>query len=282
MSIFNTILVFIIFVYVIFLDIFFINRRKIKKAISNISIHKEELYMFSYEKVLIESMQVSKDKQKIFLIVVRSLIIITSIFLSLQFGTIAIFFLGAIIITLFMNVKNKQLIESAGINYIETMNYFLDSYIPAISSGLSNDQAMLKYISSEENEELLEWWADKDTHLLKINNKWQRIIEVYEMMNFNELHGISNSLPIINEMQKDLNAKQQFFNDYSSKIGEIKPIMYSYYAGVPLLLLISFHQTYAFWFSFFGAIAAFILVIFFFTFQILIYNIRKNTLKSIF
>lgn len=279
----NLILIFSVIVYVIVFTLAVNHNRKHKKIINRIQ-NKDSFYFFGFEKDLIEISGMTNEKAKKYIILLRILLLSLIVLVITKFGFIALFLFLAAATLVYSNNQNKKLIDDAGIRYIIIVNEFLDSYIPAISTGVSNDQAMLRFVRSQNDEELFNWWVNKSKpeFRLGIENKWRRIIEVYEMVRFNEERGISDSLPIIEEMQDDLNAKQKHYDDYQARIGEIKPIMFSYYIGIPIILFISWNQTQNFWSTIWGLVCAFVLAVLFFAFEMLIYKLKKSTIERIF
>lgn len=272
----------VILIYVIISSIIIIKSDKRKKAVEH--IQKKKIFLIFYEKKLLELLNIPKNKVGIFIYAIRLFIIITIIVMAIKMGFIALFFILAILSIIYSNMQNSKLVDATGIKYLPLINSFLDNYIPSIASGLSNDQAMLKFVHQENDENLSDWWLNKDNIInqVVVENKWLRIIEIYNMMRFNESKGLSNSLPVIEEMQKDLNTKQKYYEDYLAKMGEIKPIILSYYIGVPLLIMMSYSQTKDFWSTIWGFGASIVLAILFFTFQLLIYKLRKDTINSLF
>ena len=281
MNLENVILVSVVILYTIIAILAINNNRKHKKVIKKIQ-NKNNFYLFGFEKGLLEATGMQKSKAKKYIILIRIIALSLMVVIVIKFGFIALFLFCGVLILIYSNTQNKKLIESTGINYIIIVNEFLDSYIPAISSGLSNDQAMLKFVHSQNDENLFSWWVNRGDPNFELDTKWKRISEVYEMVKFNEERGINDSLPIIEQMQKDLNSKQEFYDDYESKIGEIKPIMLSYYIGLPIILAISWKQAASFWNSIGGLVCAFALSVLFFAYEMFLSKIRKSTIETMF
>lgn len=281
MNLENVILVSVVILYTIIAILAINNNRKHKKVIKKIQ-NKNNFYLFGFEKSLLEATGMQKSKAKKYIILIRIIALSLMVVIVIKFGFIALFLFCGVLILIYSNTQNKKLIESTGINYIIIVNEFLDSYIPAISSGLSNDQAMLKFVHSQNDENLFSWWVNRGDPNFELDIKWKRISEVYEMVKFNEERGINDSLPIIEQMQKDLNSKQEFYDDYESKIGEIKPIMLSYYIGLPIILAISWKQAASFWNSIGGLVCAFALSVLFFAYEMFLSKIRKSTIETMF
>jgi hypothetical protein len=277
----NIIIVALVIIYLIILYRHICFSKKKEEAISNL-IEEKPIVLFKIEKRLYCKIHLSKKKMKIFVYTMRLLFVVLCAFLFMQLSSVALFFITAIFIILYFdNLINKE-IDEAGVNYIADMNGFLDMYIPAVASGSSNNQAMLKYVYAMDDKNLSDWWLNKDNHTIKIDNKWKRMIEVYEMMKYNEEMGIDDSLDSIEELQKDLTNKDKFYNDYKGKMGEIKPTVISYYICLPLLLLMSFSQNRPFWCSLNGYIVIAILIVVFIMFEFCIYKLKKSVIHTIF
>ena len=107
-------------------------------------------------------------------------------------------------------------------------------------------------------------------------------MDIYDIAKYNEEKGINDYTYILNELSKDYAQKQVYYNSFMARIGEIKPIMLSYYFGVPILIAISFGQTYSFWMGFGGYIVATLVLGLFGLFKFLIYKLQKDTVKTIF
>lgn len=280
LNLFNLFLIFLLALYFVITIVFFRKRAKRDKALQ--VVVKKDITLFFWEKALIDKLYLDKTYVKPVVYLFRIALVLVFLGAAYFFGTIAFVIAVGAVIVLFMNRKTADLINEAGINHISLLNTFLDSYVPSLASGLSNDQAMLKFINYMDDEDLFEWWMNKDEPSYKPKVRWKRIIEVYNIIRFNEERGIDDSLPIIEQMQKDLSVKQEYYNNYSSKMGEINPIVISYYVFVPILLFISFTQTKGFWFSIWGVISSIILLVIFVISQFIIYKIKEKAIKTIF
>lgn len=280
MNLTNILLIFATLAYFFYCLNYFSKKQKQEEALKQIT--NKTFVLYFWETKITDIIEIDAKYYRTIFIPLRILMCIGALYVSFKLGVTILFFVSAIIIALFMDNKTKILIEEAGIKYIENINLFLDFYVPALASGQSNNQAMLKFIGQENDPHLTEWWINKDSKTFVVNNKWKRVIEIYEMMKFNEERGIDNSLPVIEEMQKDLSQKQVFYNEYSSKMGEITPILLSYYIFVPVLLVMSINQTQDFWFSFKGLIATIVLIILFLCSQFAVFKLREHTIKTLF
>lgn len=259
---------------------FFINYSKQNKALETVT--RKEVSLFFWENYIINKTGIDRSYIKPVVYTSRALAVVVMITASLLIGAIALTLVVGFIIVVVIERKSASLIHEAGVNHIGLVNAFLDSYIPSLSSGLSNDQAMLKYINAINDEELFEWWTNRENPEYINPVKWKRVIEIYNIIKFNEDRGIGDSLPIIEQMQQDLNVKQQYYNEYSAKMGEVQPIVFSYYFFIPVLLFMSFKETGGFWFSWLGYLSAVGLLVLFLTSQFMVFKIKASTVKVIF
>ena len=269
-------------IYVIFASVMIVNNSKKKKALEHLK--KKNVFLTFYEKKIIELLNIPSSKIKVFIYTIRFLLLVALIFMATIMGFVTLFLVLSVLTVLYFNMQTSKLVDKTGVTHLATINSFLDTFIPSIASGLSNDQSMLKFVHSTEDANLTDWWLKKDdlTSVVKLDNKWTRIVEVYNMMNFIEEKGTGDPLSIIKEMQNDLNTKQKYYDEYRAKMGEIKPIMLSYYIGVPLLIVMSYNQTRGFWNTGWGLVAAIGLAILFAIFQFLIYKLKKDSINMLF
>lgn len=280
MNIINMVLILVVAIYFIGAVFYFVRRSKEQKAFEQ--LQKSSVRLFFWERKFLQSFSVNQRYVKPGIYVSRVILFVVFGMITLKIGSIAVFISLSALVLVFANRKTEGLIEEAGINTIPELNSFLDSYIPGLASGLSNDQAMLKYINHKDDELLYDWWVNRDNPTHVINNQFKRIVEVYKMIKFNEDRGIEDSLPIIEQMQKDLNVKQEHYNDYKARMGEIQPILMSYYIFVPVLLFISLGQTRDYWFSIWGYVSAAALIVLFIGSQFMVFKIREGTIKIMF
>lgn len=265
----------------------FIIRKKKNKEIKDIvnSFAKEEDkkdYYSRWKRKIFDIMLVRDKKQK------KILSAVFNIVLLIIFG-ISIYMVGAISLVVIVGIVSSyiakenidKLVDKSGIRYIPITNEFLDVFIPAITSGKSNSQAMLAFINQyEDNEVLNVWWADRSRGMN--DNRFETIVEIYDMTMFDEEHGIDDSLPVIKEMQENMNKKQEFYDEFVAKIGETSSIELSYVGGLPLLLLMTLSNTRQFWYTFPGLLCAVGLGVMFVLFRFLSYKLRVNTIKKLF
>ena len=269
----------------IFVATWYIIKVKEEKDAENIIVgankQKAPIY-FPWETYMLKRIDI-KEKHIIPIFwTIRIVLAASFIGLFMKFGYVVAFFASEAALIVFYTAKEKELFVSSGLEFVDDLNRFLDMYIPAIASGLSNDQAMLKFIGEKGDEDLSEWYVQKDDISVEIPKRWIKVIGVYNMVRFDELKGIDNSIPVIKEMQDDMAAKQRYFNDYRSKIGATKPIALSYYIGVPLFLMVSVYRMPQFWFGVGGLIVSILLIALFAGFQFLFYKLKKGTMNAIF
>lgn len=262
--------------------VYFVMSKRKKQETAMKAVQKKKFKLLFYEKKISELLKVPEESMSKLFIPLRLGIVALMIIGAMLMGTIALIFVSAIIIIFFMDQKTKALIDETGVEYIGTLNQFLDVFTPSVAAGSSTDQAMLKYISDVNDENLFQWWLHKEDGLFELDSKWKSVVEVYNMMKFNETHGIANGLTVIEEMQKVMTQKEKFYNEFLAKMGEIQPIMISYYIAVPILLLISLNQVRNFWFGPWGLITAIIIILLFVGAQYLVYSIKKSTIKVMF
>jgi hypothetical protein len=176
----------------------------------------------------------------------------------------------------------KRVIYNSGITNINRIMNFINYFVPHINSGNSADQSLLGYVQYSRDEDLASFYEHRGEHDYKLQPHLRQIVDVYDIAKYNEEKGINDYAYILNELSKDYAQKQVYYNSFIARIGEIKPIMLSYYFGVPILIFVSFAQTRTFWMGFGGYVVAILTLILFGTFKFLIYKLQKDTVKTIF
>ena len=237
---------------------------------------------FFFESRLLKMLNLKPEKAKSFLFIERFVILVAIILIFVSYKGIALFFLGGIIVTLIFDDLNKKVIYDSGISNVPNIMNFINYFVPHINSGNSANQSFLGYIEYSGNEELREYYENIDNPEYKIPSHLRQIIDIFDIARYNEEKGISDYVYILDELSKDMSQKQTYYNNYVSRIGEIKPICWSYYIGVPILILVSFSSTYSFWMGIWGWICSLVLLLLFFIFKALIYKLQKNTITTIF
>lgn len=276
----NLLIIGAIIIYAI--SVFLVIGKRKKQDTAMKAVNNKKFRLLFYEKKVAEMLKIPDETLAKFFIPFRICTVALLVGAAYFMGTIAMIFVACAIIIFFMNEKTKALIDETGVEYIGILNQFLDVFSPSLAAGSSTDQALLKYVSDVNDDNLLQWWVHKEDGLFELDNKWKGVVEVYNMMKFNETHGVGNGLKVIEEMQKVMTQKEKFYNEFLAKMGEIQPIMISYYVAVPILLLISLHQVHDFWFGPWGIVCAIIIVVLFMLAQYLIYKIKESTVKIMF
>lgn len=244
--------------------------------------HESKVFTFDYENKVINYFHLKPEKVKIILYIERLLLIILCavIFITLKGLAIALF--GAIFVSLLFRDLYKKCIYKSGINNIGKITNFIDYFVPHINAGNSADQSFLEYIEYSRDVELASYFENKDSLEVKIPPHLKQIIDIYDIAKYNEEKGINDYTYILNEISQDISQKQTYYNNFISRIGEIQPICFSYYIGVPILIAVSYSNTYTFWQAGGGYVVAAVLLILFTIFKFLIYKLQKKTIETIF
>lgn len=272
-----------ILAYIVFTSFYIVKLVKNRRAVHAIDyVRKEHIKTFNYEKKLLEKFKLDPDKMKLLLYIGRVAVAAILVALFIAFKGLAFTFIASIAIVIFMNDAYANVVYKANINNVPRVNNFINNFVPLVTSGRSSDQAFLSYIEYAGDEELLEYFENKDDPEYKMHPHIRQIVDIYDIARYNEEQGVSGYTYIMEEIAKDLAQKGIYYNSFISRVGEIKPIIWSYYIAVPLLIAVSFSTTKTFWFGFGGYIVGFILVAFFGTFKYLIFRLQKNTIESIF
>lgn len=278
------ILICVLIVYASFLFVNLKNRKKEKEMQEVISImnHESTMKCFQFETDIMRNLKISYEQSYWFLIIERVLLVcllgVSIWFLKglalLTFGSLAIIFLA--------DDGYRKAIYKSGITNIGKVTNFINYFVPHINSGNSADQSLLGYIEYSKDEEIVDYYENKGNIDYEIPTHLKQIVEIYSIAKYNEEQGIADYTYILNELSQDMSQKQIYYNSFISRMGEIKPIMWSYYFGVPILIIVSYSQTADFWGGIGGYIVSIILLILFASFKFLIYKLQKNTVNSIF
>lgn len=265
--------------------VFYINgaekRRKVMEMM-DADPSVDTMKTFAFEEAILKKFKVEASKVKVVLWIERIILISGLIFGLIQLRGIMLCAAGAIIIVFVAEDAYKKVVYESGIENINRITNFINYFVPHINSGNSADQSLLGYIEYSKDDELLEYYENRDNAQYKIPPHLRQIVDIYDIAKYNEEKGVSDYTYILNELSQDMAQKQVYYNSFVSRIGEIKPIMWSYYIGVPILILVSFSQTYDFWMGGGGIIVAIILLIMFGAFKFLIYKLQKKTITVIF
>lgn len=244
--------------------------------------HDYEMKTFNFENEILQKLQVEPDKVK-YAIYIERVLILSGIAVAFWFlRGIALAAFGAILVSFIANDSYKKVVYESGITNINRITNFINYFVPHINSGNSADQSFLGYVEYSADEELAAYYENRDNPDFKLPPHLRQIVYIYDIAKYNEEKGISDYTYILNELSKDMAQKQIYYNNFVSRIGEIQPIMWSYYIGVPILIFISFGQTYEFWLGAGGYIVSFILLALFATFKFLIFKLQKRTINVIF
>lgn len=273
-------------VYIVALIIFLVNRAKFKEAKdiidSSTDKYKPKMKTFHYEDTLLLKLNIKPEKVAIILWIERLLILAAIVTLFIAVRALALVAVGAVLIIVISNDAYKKVIYKSGITNISRVTNFINFFVPHINSGNSADQSFLGYIEYAKDEELMEFYENRDNPEFVIPPHLKQITDIYDIAKYNEEKGISDYTYILNELSEDMAQKQVYYNSFISRMGEIKPIMWSYYIGVPILIIVSFSQTYDFWMAGGGYIVGGILLALFAIFKFLIYRLQKKTVTVIF
>lgn len=282
--IFVSILLVMLLVYII-ATVIYINasedRRKVREMM-DATASKETIKTFAFEDKILKKLRVEPSKVHLVLWVERILIVGLLIFGFVQLRGIMLCAAGAVVICFVADDSYKKVVYDSGIENIGRVTNFINYFVPHINSGNSADQSFLGYVDYSKDEDLLEYYENRNNPNYTIPAHLKQIVDIYDVAKYNEEMGISDYTYIMNELSQDMAQKQVYYNSFISRIGEIKPIMWSYYIGVPILIGVSFSQTYDFWMGGGGIIVAVVLLIMFGLFKFLIYKLQKKTIMVIF
>ena len=253
---------------------------------------KNEVYtirMFSFEQYIVDKLKLPRERVRLFVYMLRIVIMCLFVFSYFAFGTAGVAIFLAIGILFAMENKKKYEIEKSGITRIADTVAFMDFFTPQIASGASAEQAFIRYIEKldDKNEyrrlilEYLDAKKNQD-YSYKAPTMIKDIVSVYENAVYNEEMGSSNYLYIIKEAKADLFQKSVYYTDYNSRVSEVlKPIEFAYYIGVPFIIFILFGSIGDFWFTIYGVITSFALLVLFYAFKALCNRLAIKTLHEI-
>lgn len=272
----------LLIVYITFVLIYINGNEKRKELQVLMHEKSNKIKTFNFENKVLERLRIEPSKVKYFLYFERFLILaVLGVGLWFLRG-IALAGFGALIVVFVADDSYKKVIYDSGITNIGKVTNFINYFVPHINSGNSADQSFLGYIEYSADEELAEYYENRDNPDFELAPHLKQIVDIYDIAKYNEEKGISDYTYILNELSQDMAQKQVYYNSFVSRIGEIRPIMWSYYVGVPILIFISFGQTYEFWLGIGGYIVSIVLLILFTAFKFLIYKLQKKTINVIF
>lgn len=251
-------------------------------AIIHITDRDSKTFIFDFERRLIEKANITPEKANKFLWIERIAILVVVVFLLISIRGLALGLVGAIFMMILFDDLYKRALYRSGITNIPNVTNFINFFVPHLVSGNGAEQSMLEYITKTENEELAEYFDNINNPDYKLKPHLRQIIDIYDIAIYNEQLGHNDYTYIMNQISDDIAQKQTYYNGFIARIGEIKPICWSYYIGVPVLILVSYENTYTFWQSGWGWVIALVLLGFFSLFKYLIYKLQKKTIETIF
>lgn len=286
----NTIILLLILLAFLIYAVIFLNKRFELSSIENLIKQVDEptesfrlgIKTFAFEDKFLKMLKIKPDSIKVFLFVERLVLFSAITIVFYFFKGFALLIIGGSITIALFNDMEKKIIYESGITNIPRVVNFINYFIPHITSGNSADQSLIHYIDYAVDEELNEFYQRKDDeeYILPIHLK--QIVEIYNIAKYNEDKGNSNYIYILQELAEDIAQKQVYYNQFVAHIGEIGPTVWSYYLGVPALIITSFSQTQDFWAGIGGYLVSIALLVLFLIFKVLIYKLKKDTVNTIF
>lgn len=270
-------------VYIVVVIIYTKNNAQ-RKEIENLMLenHNYGMKTFHYEDEILKKLQVKANSVK-FVIYIERFIILSFLIVSFYYlRGLALAAFGAIIIAISTDQAYKKVLYESGITNIPKVMNFINYFVPHINSGNSADQSFLGYVEYSGDEELAEYYENRNNPDFKLPPHLKQIVDIYDIAKYNEEKGINNYTYILNELSEDMAQKQIYYNSFVSRISEIKPICWSYYVAVPILIVVSFKQTLDFWMNGGGYVVSIVLLALFAGFKVLIYKLQKKTIETIF
>lgn len=242
----------------------------------------DPMRLFFYEHMLLDRLHLDPDRTKPVIYAERVLVVITVVFCATLMRGLTVLLFGAILISLFAEDAYQKLIYDSGITNVPAIMNFINYFVPHITSGNSADQSLLGYIEYSRDSDLAEFYEHRDDPEWKLQPHLRQVVDIYDIAKYNEEKGISDYAYILHEISQDYSQKQIYYNSFVARIGEIKPIVLSYYIGCPILIIISFSQTYTFWMGWGGVLVAILTLLMFAAFKFLIYKLQRDTVNTIF
>lgn len=237
---------------------------------------KEKISMLSFEKYIYSKLKIEDKKGMIWLFRIGAIAVLT--FLGFTLHLLAIFFAFEIIMILWVQIKDQEIEDEIGVSRTERINKFLDFYIPSVSAGTSVRQTMQNYIASFGDKDIIEWFYSTEADKL-IPREWEEVINIYENGIASEDAGLPDKAPIY---QEEMDRLMQYFNNYKQKLGEIKPICWCYYIGIPVICIMSYNNLPEVWSTFLGFVLVAILCILFAAFSLFAQKAKKDCTEKIF
>jgi len=238
--------------------------------------------LWFHEHKLLDSLHLQPERVRGLIYLSRITLIGMLALIVLTLRGLALLLFGAVWVTVMFDQAYKNVIYESGITNIGNIMNFINFFVPHINSGNSADQSLLEYVAYSKDADLAEFYERKSDPEYRMQKRIRQMVDIYDIAKYNEEKGISDYTYILNEISQDYSQKQVYYNSFISRIGEIKPIMLSYYFGVPMLIISSFGQTFEFWMGPGGVVVAIITLILFSIFKYLIYKLQKDTVNAIF
>lgn len=273
----------LLIVYMIVALIYIKTSQKRKEIEVMMTNEKEKrVKTFAFEEKLIRKFNINPNKIAPILYIERIIILSVFVIALGYLKGLAMCIFGAIGITIYFSDLTKKAIYDSGIENVGKVTNFINYFVPHINSGNSADQSLLGYIEYSRDEELAEYYENKDNIEYELPTHLKQITDIYDIAKYNEEQGIADYTYILNELAQDYAQKQVYYNSFVSRIGEIQPICWAYYISVPVLIIVSLKNTWSFWTGIWGFVAGFVLLLFFFLFKLLIYRLQKKTIIVMF
>lgn len=237
--------------------------------------------MMNIERRIAEKFNLTSPHQiHVYLIAERILVAVAfvSVFVLLNWAGVALLLCGVSILV--FQDMGKQAIYESGVESIGEIMSFINYFVPSIIAGNSATQAMSKYVEESRNDHLREWYMNNSESFVPDGNI-KDIINIYHVAVYNESLGNNNFINILEEIQRDYTQKQRYYTNFITNMAKIKPIEWSYFAGIPALLILGYSQTTEFWGGFGGMICGLLLAGMFCMFQFFTFRLRKSTITKI-
>lgn len=286
----NIILILLSLLSVLIYAVIFLHRHFEVSTIENLlkqtdgttELYRHGMKTFAFEDRFLKMLKIKPDSIKMFLFIER-LILFSGITVAfILFKGFALLIIGGLITISLFNDMEKKVIYESGITNIPRVVNFINYFIPHITSGNSAEQSLIQYIDYAADEELNEYYQRREDEEYLMPIHLRQIVEIYDIAKYNEDKGNSNYVYILQELAEDISQKQVYYNQFVAHIGEIGPTVWSYYLGVPTLIMVSFSQTQDFWAGIGGYVISIALLVLFSIFKILIYKLKKDTVNTIF
>jgi hypothetical protein len=248
----------------------------------DIKSDEKHVHTLFYEEMILKHFGVKAKNAIPILYTERALLVVAFVALFYMLRGLAIAIVGALLVGLLTRDAYEKVVYNSGVRNVGKVVNFINFFVPHINSGNSADQSFLGYLEYSKDEELQDYYENHEHDGYQIPVDIRQIVEIYNIAKYNEQKGISNYTYILNEISEDMSQKQVYYNSFQAKMGEINPIMWSYYFGVPILTSISVLQAPSFWQGVGGYAVSLVLLGMFSAFKFLVFKLQKDTIKKIF